>query len=89
MSHSAIADRIRGFLRKDLLYMRPDFVLDDNARLLQHRVIDSMGVMELIVFLEAEFGIGVKDEEVNEANLGTVAAITAFVAAKQAATRAA
>ena len=89
MTPSAIADQIRDFIRENLLYMRPDFVLSDDARLLEHRIIDSMGVMELLAFLEQAFAITVKDDEVNEANLGTVATMAQFVARKQAATQAA
>jgi acyl carrier protein len=77
-----IADQVRAFLRDNLLYMRPDYLLQDHSKLLEERVIDSMGVMELIGFLEQQFGIGVRDEEVTEVNLGTVAAITAYVVRK-------
>ncbi len=79
---SEIADQVRQYLRDNLLYMRPDYLLQDHSRLLEERVIDSMGVMELIGFLEQRFGIGIRDEEVTEANLGSVAAITAYVGRK-------
>ena len=79
---SEISEQVRTFLRDNLLYMRPDYLLQDHSKLLEERVIDSMGVMELIGFLEQQFGIGVRDEEVTEVNLGTVASITAYVGAK-------
>ena len=75
-----IREQVRGYLRDNLLYMRPDYVLHDHTRLLEERVIDSMGVMELIGFLEQQFGITIPDKEVTEANLGSVDAITAYVA---------
>jgi acyl carrier protein len=74
-----IREQVRGYLRDNLLYMRPDYVLQDQTRLLEERIIDSMGIMELIGFLEQQFGVTIPDKEVTEANLGSVDAITAFV----------
>ena len=65
-----IREQVRGYLRDNLLYMRPDYVLQDHTRLLEERIIDSMGIMELIGFLEQQFGITIPDKEVTEANLG-------------------
>jgi len=82
-----IAEQVREYLRDNLLYMRPDYLLKDDSRLLEARVIDSMGVMELIGFLEQRFGIQVQDNEITEANLGSVAAITSYVLRKTEAGR--
>lgn len=80
-----IGEQVRQYLRDNLLYMRPDYVLKDETRLLEERVIDSMGVMELIGFIEQQFGIAIPDKDVTEANLGSVAAITAYVGRRFAA----
>jgi acyl carrier protein len=63
--------------------MRPSFELRDQDRLLERGVIDSMGVMELLVFLRNEFGVVVPDEDITEANLGTLADIARYVAARR------
>ena len=79
----SIAERISDFVRENLLYMRPDFVLTDDVKLIENRIVDSMGVLELIAFLEEAFAITIRDDEVNELNLGTVAVMSQFVGAKQ------
>ncbi len=60
----SISERITEFVRENLLYTRPDFVLSDSVKLIEHRIIDSMGVLELIVFLEDSFAIAIRDDEV-------------------------
>jgi acyl carrier protein len=80
---TSISARITEFIRENLLYMRPNFDLAEDAPLIETRVIDSMGILELISFLEDSFGIVIGDADVNEANLGTIAAMSAFVARKQ------
>jgi len=81
-TNAEIAEQVREFLRDNLLYMRPDYLLEDHTRLLEERVIDSMGVMELITFIERTFGIRVPDKEITEANLGSVASISTYVRGK-------
>jgi len=80
-----ILDRVRLFLQDNFLYMRPDFVLGDDDRLLERGVVDSMGVLEMLTFIEDEYGVKAADDEVSEANLGSLRAIARFVAAKKAA----
>jgi acyl carrier protein len=57
--------------------------LDSNTLLLENGVVDSVGVLELVEFLEDEFGIAVTDEDLTAENFGTVAQIGAFVQTKQ------
>ncbi|MGH9147313.1 MAG: acyl carrier protein, partial [Vicinamibacterales bacterium] len=80
-----IREKIRGYLQENFLYMKPDFVLDDDDRLLERGIVDSMGIVELLTFIEDQFGVKPADEEISEANLGTVRAIVGFVSAKMAA----
>lgn len=82
---SNVREKIRGYLDENFLYMRPDFVLNDNDPLLERGVVDSMGIVEMLTFLEDEFGVKAEDEEISEANLGSVAAIVRFVSAKMSA----
>jgi acyl carrier protein len=78
-----IRARLRTYLQENFLYMRPDFVLGDDDRLLERGVVDSMGIVEMLTFIEDEFGVKAADDEISEANLGTLSAIARFVATKQ------
>jgi acyl carrier protein len=81
---SDILEKVRAFLQENFLYLRPDdFHLADDDRLLERGVIDSMGVAEVIAFLEEEFHLTILEDEISEANLGTLRSIAAFVALKQ------
>jgi acyl carrier protein len=83
MIESEIRDSIRGFLKENFLYMRPDFVLGDDDLLLEKGVIDSMGVLEMMTFIEDTHGVKLEDHEVSEANLGSLNAVARFVASKR------
>lgn len=76
---AVILDRTRTYLRDNFLYMRPDTMLGEDDALLAGGVIDSIGVVELVAFLEEEFGLTIVEDEITEENLGTLSAITRFV----------
>jgi acyl carrier protein len=82
ISRVAIISRVRGFVQENFLYMMPDFVLADDDRLLEKGVVDSMGIAELISFIEAEFGVIAAEDEISEANFGSLDAIAQFVAGR-------
>lgn len=70
---------IRNFIETNFLYMRPDFVLGDDDRFLHNRVLDSMAVMELVIFIRQEFAIEVPETDILEVNLGSLRAVTDYV----------
>jgi len=55
----------------------------DDESLVQTGVIDSTGVLELIEFLEVEFGIEVLEEETIPENLDSIARLCRYVGSKQ------
>lgn len=79
-----IREKIRTYLDENFLYMMPDFVLNDDDRLLERGVVDSMGIVEMLNFIEEQYGVTAADDEISEANLGSLRAIVKFVTAKLA-----
>jgi acyl carrier protein len=82
MQTTDIEHDIRGFLVDTFLLGRKDELGDDSP--LMDRIIDSHGVVELVVFLQDHFGIRVEDEEVNRDNLDSVKKVVAYVTKKLA-----
>lgn len=77
--------KIRDYIVENFLFGDADPLEDDTMSLLDNGIIDSTGVMELVAFLEGDFGLTIADEELVPENLDSVANLTAFVARKQAA----
>lgn len=82
MTEVEVLQRTRAYVRENFLYMRPDFEFGDRDSLLKLGVVDSMGVVELIEFLQGEFGIVVDDSETTEENFDSLAAIGRYVVGK-------
>jgi acyl carrier protein len=81
-TEAQILEQVRAFVQKEFLYMRPGFVLSDEDSLMKTGVVDSMGVLEVMTFLEDTFDVRPNDDEITEANLGSLRAIARFVDAR-------
>ncbi|HEU5209060.1 MAG TPA: acyl carrier protein [Longimicrobiales bacterium] len=75
-----IVEAVRAFVEENFLYAKPDFQLHENDSLLGKGIVDSMGIMEVLEFLESRFGISVPADDITEANLGSLSSIAAYVA---------
>jgi acyl carrier protein len=74
-----VLESTRRYISENFLYARPDYVIDVCEPLLGRGIIDSLGVMEVVEFLNTEFGIVVQDDDMTEQNFGTLAGIAHFV----------
>jgi acyl carrier protein len=79
MEHgTAVRDTIRAFVVET--FFVDDF--SDEEPFLRSGIIDSMGMLQLVAFLQERFGIELLDEELVPDNLDSVARAAAFVERK-------
>ena len=76
---TAIEHDVRHFVVENFILDQSPEGLAGDVSLTQSGVLDSMGVLELIAFLEERFGVQVPDEDTLPANLDSVDAIVAYV----------
>jgi acyl carrier protein len=81
MSEQEIEEQVRAFLTSNFL-LDPDVALGRDESLLENGIVDSTGMLEVIQFLEENFGVRVDDLEVLPENLDSVANLTNFVGYK-------
>lgn len=75
--------KLRRFITDELLFGR-EVPFGPNDSFLEGGIIDSTGVLELVGFLEREFGVTVRDEELLPENLDSINRLVRFLDAKQA-----
>ena len=81
----SVEQQVRDYILENYLFTDDQSVLANNDSFLDKGILDSTGILEVIYFIEEEFGIKVQDEEMIPENLDSVNNITAFVDRKQAA----
>lgn len=76
------ANALAEFIKETFLFGQEiTFSADDSF--LEMGIIDSTGVLELVMFLEGNFGISVADDELAPENLDSINSIVRFVDGKR------
>lgn len=70
---------IREFLNDNFLVEADEFALPATVSLTQGGTIDSMGVLELIMFIEQRFDMQIPDQDTTPENLDSIERIVHYV----------
>ena len=73
---------VKEFIERQFLVRRDIEEISEEDSLLDSGLIDSIGIFEIVSFLETQFDIAVKDEEVVPENFETIKDIVAFINTK-------
>ena len=76
MQLDIVSAKIREFIAGHFPLARK---VSDEDRLLGSGVLDSLGILEVVTFIEREFGITIADEELTPENFQSVSRLAAFV----------
>jgi acyl carrier protein len=74
-----IERQIGGFLIDNRKWSGSPTTLSSDYRLIDNDVLDSMGIFEMISFVEDHFGIQVEDDDLVPENFETISAIARLV----------
>lgn len=75
---------LRRYILENHLFTDDDAALKDADSFLETGILDSTGIMELILFIEESFQLKVTDDEMAPENLDSVDSLVAYVERKQA-----
>ncbi len=76
-------ERVRQYI-VDTCYLSDPSELTDDVSLIDSGIVDSTGMLDVILFIETEFQISVQDSETTPDNLETIARIASYVDRKRA-----
>jgi len=79
-----IETAVRRFIVHELLFQKDESVIKADDSLLERRIIDSAGMMDLVGFLEKEYAITVGRTEIVPENFDSISSISRLVEAKRA-----
>lgn len=83
MSEAEVIRQTKDYVVANFLYMRRNQSLGEDESLLHTGVIGSLGVMELVGWVEQTFGVTVDPSEITEQHFDTVRGIARFISSKQ------
>jgi acyl carrier protein len=79
-----IEEQVRTYIAENLLFSDNGYTLSDDASFLEEGIVDSTGVLELVMYIEETFGIEVEDQEIVPENFDSVRKLAAYIGRKTA-----
>jgi len=76
-------DKIREFVRSNIVLLDENVILGDDDKIFELGLVDSPFAIELVLFIEGEFGIEILDDELNISNFSSIGRIAEFVKTKK------
>jgi acyl carrier protein len=74
MFEESICAKVRSFIAR-----RSPRQVGDHEPLIESGVVDSMGILELVTFIEREFGVQLSDEDVSPENFRSIHSVAGFL----------
>ena len=78
-------EKLRKYVLENYLFTDDESELNNNDSFLDLGIIDSTGIMEVVLFIEMEFDIEVDDEDLLPENLDTINNLVKYIATRQTA----
>jgi len=77
-----IESQIKDYIARNLLFSDNGFSYPEDASFLEEGIVDSVGVMELVAFVEEKFGLKIDDMDVTPDNFDSVSKLASFIRKK-------
>ena len=78
-----VENQIRDYITLNLLFSSDGYQYSDDTSFLEEGIVDSQGVMELVMFVEEEFGVLVEDADIIPDNFDSISQLAAYIHRKK------
>ena len=82
MNEQTVLEQAQNFVVENFMYMRKVKTIGADESLLRTGVISSLGMMEVVEWVETTFGVSVDPDEITEQNFDTLRGIARYVMSK-------
>ena len=80
---STVDEKIAQYIAENLLYSKNGYPYPVQASFLENGIIDSMNILELVMFVEESFGVDVSDEDIVPDNFDSVTKVANYIQLKK------
>ena len=78
-----VKQQVRDYIAENFMFSSNGFEMNDDESFLEAGVVDSLGVLELVTFVEETFAVEVLDEEIVPDNFDSVDNLAAYIERKR------
>ena len=74
----SIEEMLRQHIDDNILFSDNGYLYSDDDSFLENQILDSINILELVLFLEEEFGIFIDDNEIVRDNFDSIIKLSCF-----------
>jgi acyl carrier protein len=78
----SIEETLREYIADNILYSDRGYPYSDDESFLENQILDSMKILELVLFLEEDYSIFIEDSEIVRENFDSVSKLSCFTRGK-------
>ena len=78
----SVEAQVRSHILQDFMFTDDESKLQNTDSFLEEGIVDSTGVLELVMFVEEQFGVQVDDEDILPENFDSVERLARYVRQK-------
>ena len=79
-----VKEQIKQYIAENFLFSSNGFDMDDNESFLEAGVVDSLGVVELVSFVEETYKFEVPDDDIVPEHFDSVDNLSAYISRRRA-----
>lgn len=83
MENRHIETQIRQYINESILFSDDTIQYTDTDSLLAEGIVDSVGVMDLVLFVEQAFSVDVDDRDITPDNFDSIERLAGYIRGKQ------
>ena len=77
-----VEEMLRKYIADNILFSKKGYPYPDDASFLENGIVDSTNILELVMFVEEEFGITTDDNEIIPDNFDSISKLSQFTRSK-------
>jgi len=77
-----IEEMLRKYIADNIIFSNNGYPYADDDSFLKNEIVDSTNILELVMFVEEEFGITTDDDEITPDNFDSVSKLSRFTRSK-------
>ncbi len=74
-----IQAKLRDYIAQNLLFSDNGYGYDDDDSFLEEGIVDSVGIMELVLFIEETYGLSVEDQDLTPDNFDSINKLAHYI----------
>lgn len=74
-----VEEMLRKYIADNIMFAKEGYPYADDASFLENGILDSTNILELVMFVEEEFGITTEDNEIVPEHFDSVRKLSLFV----------